>query len=275
VHRYDHPQDAALDKVDSLSLCAVVSGRKNVRIDGRRWQYDPMNYLVLTRETQYSAQVVQATPHDPYLSLALHLEPALVRQVAAEINERTLTVLCRPVAIGADPDRPAFISPFDGDLAGALVRLLSAISTASDRRVLAPLYLREIAYRLLQADQRDRLLQALADADTDPVSVAARYMRANLARSLTVGQIATQVDMSPSAFAHLFKEVTGTSPYQFLTQVRLERGRSLLASSDLAVGEVAKAVGYATQSHFSREFRRRFGTSPRAYVQDLATGAAG
>jgi AraC-like DNA-binding protein len=102
--------------------------------------------------------------------------------------------------------------------------------------------------------------------------VAARFLRANLARPLTVAQIAAQVDMSSSAFAHLFKEVTGTSPYQFLTQVRLDRARAMLGDGTTTVGEVAKAVGYASPSHFSREFRRRFGSPPRAYAQGLPSG---
>jgi AraC-like DNA-binding protein len=188
--------------------------------------------------------------------------------------ERTLTVLRRPAVPLPDPDRPAFVSQFDDQTASALLRFLQAVTTEVDRRVLAPLYLREIVYRLLQADQRDRLLAVAAQDATDPIAIAARYVRANLARPLSVADIAEQANMSPSSFAHLFKEFTGSSPYQFLQQARLARARTLLAAGDSTVGDVARAVGYRSVSHFSNEFRRRFGVSPRAWAHTDGTGVA-
>jgi AraC-like DNA-binding protein len=274
TYRFDAPQEPAFEQVQSLSLGVVVAGRKSVQIGDRTWHYDPMNYLVLTRDLDFTAHIVEAAADAPFYSLILQIEPALVRRVTADMAERTLTVLRRPIATGADPARPAFVSDFDAPVAGALLRFLQATGTENDRRVLAPLYLNEIVYRLLQADQRDRLL-AVADQDeADPIATAARWMRANLARPLTVAEIADQVNMSSSAFAHLFKEVTGVSPYQFLQRARLDRARALLATRELNVSEVARAVGYGSLSHFSKEFRRRYGLAPRDWVADSRAAAA-
>ena len=274
TYRFDAPQEPAFDQVQSLSLGVVIAGRKSVQIAERTWHYDPMNYLVLTRELDFTAHIVEATADDPFYSLILQIEPAVVRRVASDIAERTLAVLRPPIATGADPMRPAFVSDFDAPVAGALLRFLQATGTENDRRVLAPLYLHEIVYRLLQADQRDRLLTAAAQDEADPIATAAHWMRTNLARSLTVAEIAEQVNMSSSAFAHLFKEITGTSPYQFLQRARLDRARALLATRELNVGEVARAVGYGSLSHFSKEFRRRYGAAPRDWVAVRAADAA-
>ncbi|HEX3829506.1 MAG TPA: AraC family transcriptional regulator [Sporichthyaceae bacterium] len=274
AYRFDAPHQPAFERVDSLAFCAVVSGRKSITVAGRTWHYDPMNYLVLTHRTDFDAQILQASPERPFLSVILQMDPALVRRVASDMAERTLTVLRRTPASAPDPDRPAFVSEFDEQTAGALLRFLQAVTTDVDRRVLAPLYLREIVYRLLQADQRDRLLAVAAEDATDPIAIAARYIRSNLARPLTVADIAEQVNMSASAFAHLFKEFTGSSPYQFLQQARLARARVLLTAGESTVGEVAKAVGYRSVSHFGSEFRRRFGVSPRAWAQNSPAGAA-
>lgn len=274
VYRYDEPQEPAFESVESLSLCVVTPGRKAVQIGTQTWHYDPMNYLVLTGDVGFDAQILTASPTDPFLSLILQIEPAVVRRVVSETSERTLTVLRRPVS-GPDTSRPAFVSPFDGDIRGAVARFLAAVGSGADRRVLGPLYLHEIVYRLLQADQRDRLLHVAAAEDTDPVAVAVRYMREHLAKPLTVVSIAESVNMSESAFAHVFKEITGTSPYQFLQQVRLDRARTLLASRNGSVAEVARAVGYASPSHFSAAFRRRYGTSPRALLARDGEAQAG
>src|SRR5260370_8114854 len=84
--------------------------------------------------------------------------------------------------------------------------------------------------------------------------------------------MAEQVNLSPSSFSHLFREVTGRSPYQFLKELRLDRARELLLDGRLSVTDVSRAVGYSSASHFIKEFRSRFGTTPRAYVDAQALG---
>jgi AraC-like DNA-binding protein len=74
--------------------------------------------------------------------------------------------------------------------------------------------------------------------------------------------------LSPSAFAHLFRDVTGKSPYQFVKELRLDRAREPLVDGKLPVAMVSKQIGYASSSHFISEFGRRFGATPRAY-QDV------
>ena len=84
---------------------------------------------------------------------------------------------------------------------------------------------------------------------------------------ITVADMAEQVSLSPSAFAHLFRDVTGKSPYQFVKELRLDRARELLIDGELPVAVVSKQVGYASSSHFISEFGRRFGMTPRAYQE--------
>jgi AraC-like DNA-binding protein len=77
--------------------------------------------------------------------------------------------------------------------------------------------------------------------------------------------MADLVRLSPSAFAHLFRDVTGRSPYQFVKEMRLDRARELLVDGHATVARISKEVGYASVSHFISEFRGRFGVTPRAY----------
>jgi AraC-like DNA-binding protein len=77
--------------------------------------------------------------------------------------------------------------------------------------------------------------------------------------------MADLVNLSPSAFAHLFRDVTGRSPYQFLKEMRLDRARELLVDGSFTVARISKEVGYASVSHFISEFRARFGVTPRGY----------
>jgi AraC-like DNA-binding protein len=91
------------------------------------------------------------------------------------------------------------------------------------------------------------------------------YVREHLSEPLTVADMAERVSLSPSAFAHLFRDVTGRSPYQFLKEMRLDRARELLVDGNFTVARISKEVGYTSVSHFISEFRGRFGVTPRAY----------
>jgi len=106
------------------------------------------------------------------------------------------------------------------------MRFLHAVGTDTDRRVLAPLYLRDLVYRVMQREQYARLLDlAAAESASNPVSAVLEYVRGHMSEPLTVADMADLVCLSPSAFAHLFRDVTGRSPYQFVKEMRLDRAR--------------------------------------------------
>jgi transcriptional regulator GlxA family with amidase domain len=159
------------------------------------------------------------------------------------------------------------VSTLDDELLGSVLRFLRSLAAKPDRRVLAPLYLREMVYRVLQREQSGRLLQIAAQqAAGNPVAAALSYIAAHLAEPLTVSTLAHQVSLSTSAFSQLFRQVTGRSPYQYVKEMRLNRARDLLLDGRLGVADVSRAVGYTSASHFIKEFRGRFGTTPRDYV---------
>jgi AraC-like DNA-binding protein len=68
--------------------------------------------------------------------------------------------------------------------------------------------------------------------------------------------------MSPSAFHRTFQAVTAMSPIQFQKQIRLQEARIRLLANPNDVAGAAYAVGYESPSHFSRDYRRRFGIPP-------------
>ena len=75
---------------------------------------------------------------------------------------------------------------------------------------------------------------------------------------------AVAIGLSTSRFRHLFKEHTGVSFHKFIVQVRLERACFLLRTTMLTIQEIGRTVGI-DQSHFRRDFKRTFGTTPADY----------
>ena len=91
------------------------------------------------------------------------------------------------------------------------------------------------------------------------------YVEEKLAEPVGVRELASQVHMSPFHFARRFKQAVGTPPHAYITHVRIERAKSLLAGTNVPLIEVATRVGYRTQAHFTGVFHRYVGTTPRAY----------
>lgn len=281
IYRFTGPQSPHWDEVRSLSLCCVVQGRKRVVVDRVDYDYDPFHYLVFTRGMRFQAEILQASPQLPFLSFVLQIEPTVVRHVSADMVERSTTTFHRP---STPTTVPAYVSAVEQNLMGAVLRFLRSVSAGADRRVLAPGYLREITYRLLQAEQCARLLAAAVSEDeNNPITEVIRYVRDRMCEPVTVAELAEHVYMSPSAFAHLFREVTGMAPYQFVKTMRLDRARTLLLEEGIGVGEAARDVGYTSLSHFINEFKRHYGVTPGAFARhqdgvpfrvDQATSAA-
>jgi AraC-like DNA-binding protein len=271
IYKFTSPVGPTWEEIQSLSLCIVAQGRKAVTVDGATYEYDPLHYLVLNSHLHFQAEILEATPAKPFLSFVLQIDPSVVRQVSNDMLERRTAAFRQHPVEDEPPDPSAFVSALDQELAGAVLRFLRSIETGADRRVLAPMYLREMVYRVLQREQYARLLTiAAAESASNPVSTVLEYVRGHLSEPLTVADLAEQVSLSPSAFAHLFRDVTGRSPYQFVKEMRLDKARELLIDGQLAVTRVAQEVGYGSVSHFISEFRSRFGVTPRAYSDEHA-----
>jgi AraC-like DNA-binding protein len=263
-YRFTAPTAPQWDDVSSLSLCVVAQGRKCVTVDGVPYRYDPFSYLILNRSMRFQAEILEASIEKPFLSMVLQIDPAIVRRISTDMLDRSTTVFRAPVPASEPAAR---VSPLDQNMLGAVLRFVRSVARGSDRRVLAPIYLQEVVYRVLQAEQCDRLIAAAAaESERNPVSEVIDFLTSRLSEPVTVAELAEHVAMSPSAFAHMFRDVTGMSPYQFVKRMRLDRARVLLVQDQLTASEVSRKVGYANLSHFITEFKRHFGVTPRAYA---------
>jgi AraC family transcriptional regulator len=116
----------------------------------------------------------------------------------------------------------------------------------------------------------ERATRRLAREPKDGLSarqlrVVTDFIGDTLSGDLSLPEIAAQANLSPYHFARLFKQSTGLSPHQYVVRERVERSKGLLRGTDLSVGEVALAVGFANQSHFARRFRQLTGVAPSAF----------
>lgn len=89
------------------------------------------------------------------------------------------------------------------------------------------------------------------------------HLQEHYADPLSVGQAARMVGMSASRFMRFFKEATGTTFVNYVTQLRLAHACELLRQTDVAVGDIAERIGLCDHAYFDRKFRQHFNMSPR------------
>ncbi len=242
------------------TLKVVAQGRKLAHFGDLELHYEPRRYLVVTGEALFDAQVLETTPERPYLAVCLDLPPELIA--------KTLLTLADTDPTMSSEAPPAFVAPLDAALQSGVVRLLRAIGDPLERRVVAPLIIEELVFRLLRSDAATLLRRSVVrDADAIRIEEAMRFMRAHVSEPLSVAALALRVAMSPSHFAHRFRALARVSPMRYIKQLRLSRARELLLADGLRVNEVAARVGYESTSHFTRDFRARFGAAPAAYAR--------
>ena len=87
----------------------------------------------------------------------------------------------------------------------------------------------------------------------------------------TVASLAAAAAMSRSAFARTFQDAFAIAPMEFVARTRLHHAAELLRTTDLPVKVVAASIGFASRSHFTRAFRRAYGSDPRRFRQGDVT----
>jgi transcriptional regulator of acetoin/glycerol metabolism/AraC-like DNA-binding protein len=91
------------------------------------------------------------------------------------------------------------------------------------------------------------------------------YVQLHLDESIGLSTLAAVAGLSMHHFAREFKQSAGVTPHHYLIQRRIERAQQMLVQTELALAEIAYAVGFSDQGHLARHFRGLVGTTPRDF----------
>jgi AraC-like DNA-binding protein len=244
------------------SLALVVQGRKRTMSGDRVFDYAAGEFLITQLDLPVVGQVTTASAERPFLGIGLRLEPA---QITAMVLESA-----GPPAGSPAPAPGIAVASAGGPLLDALAHLAGLLDAPHDAPVLAPLYRREVLWRLLTGPQGAVVRQiGLADGNLAPITRAVQWIRDHHDDSIRIERLAALAGMSESTFHRHFRAVTHMTPIQYQKAVRLQQARLALVSGGRDVAEVAHAVGYDSASQFSREYRRMFGAPPGQDAQRI------
>ena len=202
----------------------------------------------------------------------------------------------KPHAYGADDDDPWSIhwAHFAGTAAASYASLLPAHEyvlsiPSADAKEIARMF-REL-YRLASSGLTERTLLLVSHilryvlgllffqtgrsvgvgsrAIAHDLTKSIQFMRANVARSLTLQELSRHAGLSPTRFSALFREQTGSSPVDHHIRLRMQAACHYLDTTALSVKEVAAKLGYDDPYYFSRIFQKILGCSPLAYRRSV------
>ncbi|MGQ9607018.1 MAG: substrate-binding domain-containing protein [Thermogutta sp.] len=118
-----------------------------------------------------------------------------------------------------------------------------------------------------------RSTDVVAVEDPD-VAAALHFIHNRAAEPIDVGDVVAAVCVSRRALELRFRRLLGRTIHEELDRVRMRRAEQLLRETDLAVPQVAKAVGYSSAGYLARLFRKRHGLTPAQYRRDSRVAAA-
>lgn len=249
-------------RIHNPSLCIVVQGEKEVLQAQERFRYGPADYFVASLDLPVTGQVLEASPEVPYIALKLEFTPSDILEFLKDFEKR--------VSSKENAKRAIYVSRMEVSMLDAVVRLARLLENPKDIPVLAPLFKKEIFYRVLQGQHGASLEQiAIEGSSTYRIKDVIEHIMNNYERSFRIEELAEIANTSVSSLHRYFKEVTAMSPIQFQKQLRLQEARRLLLSESTDAANVAFRVGYESPSQFSREYSRLFGFPPKEDIKRM------
>lgn len=239
-------------------ICLILQGKKEMNVGDRFVSLAEGDALLVSHDLPVMSKVTEASPETPYRALIFSMDLGILRSLYEQVGE-AVSDKHHANSLSASVADPAWIGP--------MVRYLELMDAPLDAQVLGPMILKEIHFRLLLSPIGGMLRNLLSvDSHASRISKSIQKIRASFREPLVVAELAQLAGMSPSSFHEHFKSVTGTTPLQYQKDLRMIEARALLSRGVPSVSVAGFEVGYESPTHFSRDYSRKFGCSPKHHL---------
>ena len=164
------------------------------------------------------------------------------------------------------PTKPVYHVGYNGDI----IKLYEeAYRTALEEAVYAQQTMAGIVNHLIgMMYSQERNMQLSRNQEhVDLINKARQRIREGLESNLTIQQLSDSMGISYSNFRKLFKEYTGISPALYQQDLRLQRAKEMLTTTDLSIKEIAYRLNFESPDYFSAKFKIKTGSKPSDFRQ--------
>lgn len=218
--------------------------------------------VIYSKRTVGQASIVPAGQQfsaywkDELEDLAIHLDPDFVARQASELVQTDNVDLIAACEVS---------DPLVHQIGRSLAAEVDAGAPAGS--IYAESLVNTLVAHLLRhhSSAGERFQPYLGGLPKHKLRRVTEFIEENLERDLTLAEIAGIAELSPFHFTRSFKQATGSTPIQFLTQRRIDLAKRLLVESEAPIVEIGLRAGFKNQSHFTTLFRKVTAMTPRAY----------
>jgi AraC-like DNA-binding protein len=249
IERFDHPEgcaheDPKSEQTEGTVVTFVESGAFDVMQDREWWRFDPGDVLVSTPGLKRRYRHLQSSPNDVCFSV----------KFAPDIVETALGRMPRNL--------PCLKITSSVPSSFAYRWLIDAINASTSMDIESAAFHCAVVLGPHGWEKRPRLSGVGAYARK--MRTACLSISAHCEANYSLTSLAAEARMSPFYFARVFSELVGEPPHRYLLRTRLQHAAGML-NEGAHVTEAAVKSGFADVNHFSKTFRRCYGTAPSRY----------
>lgn len=239
-------------------ICLILQGCKVMNMGNQSISLAKGDALLVSHDLPVTFKITEASSDKPYRALIFAIDLGVLRSLYEQVGA-AVSDTHDASSLSASAADPTWVAP--------MVRYLELMDAPLDAQVLGPMILKEIHFRLLMSPIGGMLRNLLSvDSHASRIAKSIQQIRAKFREPLVVGELAQIAGMSQSSFHEHFKSVTGTSPLQYQKDLRMIEAHALLARGVQSVSIAGFEVGYESPTHFSRDYTRKFGCSPKHHL---------
>jgi len=261
---FEHASNIKLAS-DQLMFCGMVSGKKIMHANQGSFETDflPHESFVMAPNRPVEIDFPNATIELPTTCIAIEIGSDRIKKVCDDLNVST------PLSAYKQEwqyDEKMFHTHHNTQTQALLDRMVHIFTeNHQDRNFMIDLAVHELTARLLRHQARDFIVNhSLAQPDFNGINNVITYLQNHLKEEINIDSLSKLACMSRTKFFNEFKQTMGSTPQEFLFQLRLTKAADLLKNHH-SITQTCFAIGYLNTSHFSRSFKKFYGMSPTTY----------
>ncbi|PCI51695.1 MAG: hypothetical protein COB49_01170 [Alphaproteobacteria bacterium] len=200
-------------------------------------------------------------------SVTLHMRPRFLYD-SFEINRKKIPSHLQDVIFGGELSKNIYNFPLSPGIMNNILDLLWMPYEGARRRIFTEAKSAELVCRLFQEIEDDfeaiPVLASPANTRKKKILEAQRILVENYKSPPTINDLARQVGLNRSSLCAEFKEILGSTIFDFCQEFRMNKARELLLDRNLQISQVSTLVGYEHATNFTAAFKKKFGFLPKA-----------
>lgn len=262
IEAFDYPLE-----FNEVSLISMISGKKNMKIDGKEFIFETKESLILDKNVPMEIDFPEATISNPTKCLAIVFSPEELSETITMLNEKYPKL--ENELWYYDFSNIKFEN--DEFLKQNLNKIITLASTNSEyKNILSSLISKELIINLLQTKARNLLIKNSKQLSTDyALAAAVEFIKNNAHQNLTLEFIAEKIKISRSTLHRHFKRELGITPNEFILEEKIKKAKFLLRNTQDSVSEIAYNLSFGSSSQFIKHFKKLTGITPLKYKKNI------